>query len=91
MMSRTTLNIDGPVLEDLKRLQRKEKKPLGRLVSDMLAKVLGEARAAKRDRPALKWTAVEMRAKVDLEDKEAVYAALESDLTIGSRGKKSRR
>ena len=31
-MPRTTVNIDGPVLRDLKRLQKREGKPLGRRV-----------------------------------------------------------
>ena len=37
---RTTLNIDDTVLRALKRLQKKEKKPLGQLVSELLALAL---------------------------------------------------
>ena len=36
-MPRTTLNIDEPILQELKRLQKEEKKSLGGLVSDLLA------------------------------------------------------
>jgi hypothetical protein len=36
-MTRTTLNLDGPVLAELKRLQREEGKPLGDLASELLA------------------------------------------------------
>jgi hypothetical protein len=32
---RTTLDIDDPVLKEIKRLQRREGKSLGRLVSDL--------------------------------------------------------
>ena len=39
-MPRTTLNIDAPVLEDLKRLQKKENKALGTLVSELLVQAL---------------------------------------------------
>lgn len=88
-MARTTLNIDSPVLNELKRLQREEKKPLGRIVSDLLAKALAEAKTAKVDKPAFKWTALDMRPKVDLEDKEAVFAALESNASSRSERRKS--
>ncbi|KAB2867691.1 MAG: antitoxin, partial [Burkholderiaceae bacterium] len=37
---RTTIDIDDPILKDLKRLQRREGKSLGRLVSDLLAQAL---------------------------------------------------
>ena len=52
-MARTTLDIDESVLRDLKRLQRKQGKSLGRLVSDLLAETLGrnqrdELEAARR-------------------------------------------
>ena len=39
---RTTLDIDDPVLRELKQLQTKEGKSLGRLVSDLLARALKE-------------------------------------------------
>ena len=32
---RTTIDIDDPIFKELKRLQRREGKSLGRLVSDM--------------------------------------------------------
>lgn len=37
---RTTIDIDDPVLKDLKRLQKRQGKSLGRLVSDLLAQAL---------------------------------------------------
>ena len=40
---RTTLDIDGPVLHELKQRQTKEGKSLGRLVSDLLARALSRA------------------------------------------------
>jgi hypothetical protein len=73
-MTRTTLDIDDAVLRELRRLQRREGKSLGQLVSELLASAL----ARERDEPApLRWTARRMGARVDLEDKEAVRRALE--------------
>jgi hypothetical protein len=39
-MMRTTLDIDAPLLRELKQLQKKEKKALGAIVSDLLAEAL---------------------------------------------------
>jgi len=79
-MPRTTVNIDAPVLRDLKRLQRKEGKALGRLISDLLAQAMARLR---RERPlaspGLSWISRPMNARVDLTDKEAVRAALQRD------------
>ena len=77
-MPRTTLNIDAPVLQDLKRLQKKAGKSLGRLVSDLLAHAIGRARGVEAAPPLqLAWTARPMQARIDLTDKEAVRAALD--------------
>lgn len=74
-MARTTIDIDAAVLRRLKERKRREGKTLGQLVSELLAGALRET-----DEPApreLDWTARPMRARVDLEDKEAVRQALE--------------
>ncbi len=77
-MPRTTLNIDAPVLQDLKRLQKKAGKSLGRLASELLAQALKAAKGKDAAAPPrLVWTAKSMRARVDLADKEAVRAALD--------------
>ena len=74
---RTTLDIDATVLREIKTLQTKEGRSMGRIVTDLLADAL-----ARRRRPAdkqeLRWTSRRMRALVDLADKEAVYRALDS-------------
>ena len=72
---RTTLDIDDPVLRELKQLQAKEGKSLGRLVSDLLARAL-KADAAPTDASPPAWIVRPMGARVDLEDKEALYRAL---------------
>ena len=74
---RTTIDIDAPVLKELKRLQEREGKSLGRLVSDLLAAAL-KRRAAKPKAPVeLRWTAHPMGARVDLADREAIFSVME--------------
>lgn len=73
-MARTTLNIDTPILKDLKRLQKRENKSLGRLVSDLLAEALVRHRSAGREDRAFVWHSQPMNALIDITDKEAVYA-----------------
>lgn len=77
-MARTTLDIDTPLLKELKRLQRTEKKTLGRLVSDLLAQALGAHQQRHVAAPPFAWGSQAMQAKVDLADREAVYDALET-------------
>ena len=73
---RTTIDIDDPILKDLKRLQKREGKSLGRLVSDLLAQALAEPRVPSQPSPGFRWTSQPMRARVDLADKTAVYDAM---------------
>ena len=77
-MARTTLDIDTPLLKELKRLRRTEKKSLGRLVSDLVAQALVVHRCRERTSPAFAWVSQDMQAKVDLADRDAVYDALET-------------
>jgi hypothetical protein len=75
---RITIDIDDPILKDLKCLQRREGKSLGLLVSDLLARSLADARASlPPDAPSLRWMSRPMRAHVDLADKEAVRRAMD--------------
>jgi hypothetical protein len=76
-MPRTTLDIDAPILRDLKRRQKRERKSLGRLVSDLLAQALGAGGAALQSPPQLSWVSQRMDARVDLADKEALRHALD--------------
>jgi hypothetical protein len=76
IMARTTLNIDTPILRDLKRIQRREKKPLGRIVSDLLAEAMA-GRGKEPDPPAFEWIAEKMEPLIDIADKESLYAALD--------------
>lgn len=75
-MPRTTLDIDASVLRELKRRQRSEKKTLGELASELLARALAEGRADEEPAP-LAWTSKPLGLKVDLEEKDAVWAILD--------------
>ena len=76
-MPRTTVDIDEPILRDIKRLQRREGKAFGRIVSDLLAEALGQRRKARPERVAFHWIAQPLGLKVDLRDKDAVWQALD--------------
>jgi hypothetical protein len=73
---RTTLDIEAPVLKDLREIQRQEGGTLGELVSRLLAEALAR-RPRKPVRHALEWTVRPMGALVDLADKDVVYAILD--------------
>jgi ribosomal 50S subunit-associated protein YjgA (DUF615 family) len=76
-MMRTTVDIDDPVLNDLKKLQKKEGKSLGRLISDLLAQAIGDRKSAKAHRRSIQWISKDMGARVDVADTEAVYSAMD--------------
>jgi len=77
IMARTTLDIDTPVLKDLKRLQREQKKSLGRLVSDLLMQALAAQRRARRPAPAFSWHSQDMTARVDISDRDTLYDVMD--------------
>jgi len=78
-MPRTTVDIDAPLLRDLKRLQKREGLSLGRLVSELLAEALGQRQAPRPEPPTFEWRSRPMAARVDLADKDAIQAVLERD------------
>ena len=74
---RTTIDIDDPILKEVKRLQRREGKSLGRLVSELLAQALAGLREAPAGAPQFRWIAKPMGARVDLGDKHALLDAMD--------------
>ena len=72
---RTTLDIDDPILRNLKQLKKIEGKSMGRLVSDLLAQALRQD-AEPAAGPSPLWISRPMGARVDLSDKEALYRVL---------------
>lgn len=76
---RTTIDIEKPVLEKLKRIQKAEKRSLGQIASSLLAQALKEDEAQRKTarEPSLEWITARMDARVDLSDKDAIYRALD--------------
>jgi hypothetical protein len=75
---RTTIDIDDPILKELKKLQKRERKSLGRLVSDLLAQSLASSRTAAPRAMEFEWIAKPMGARVDLADVHAVLDAMDA-------------
>ena len=76
---RTTLDIEKPVLNELKKLQRKTHQSLGKLASSLLAEALKRQSAMDlehRKEPSFNWHSRAMGARVDIQDKDAVYRAM---------------
>ena len=74
---RTTIDIDDPILQDLKRLQQREGKSMGRLVSDLLVIALAQTREGERESPWFDWVSRDMGARIDLADREALHDAMD--------------
>ncbi len=75
---RTTIDIDDPILDEIRQLQRREGKPLGRLVSDLLPRALSaELAGAAGQAPAFRWVWRPMGARIDVADKPAVLVAID--------------
>jgi hypothetical protein len=77
-MPRTTLDLDGSVLSELRRRGQTEGKSMGQVASELLARGLAEG--AEQPIPALQWRSDDLgEALVDLEDRDAVQEALDAD------------
>ena len=77
-MSRTTINIDSPLVAAIRELSRKEGKSMGKLVSELLAIGLEAKKNNTRKSPSrLKWHTQRMRARIDYTDKDRLYAVLD--------------
>ena len=76
---RTTLDIDAPILADLKRLGQARHMPMGRLASEMLGRALRERTAHPKKKVEFTWIDRPMNAKVDIADREAMYDAMDGE------------
>jgi hypothetical protein len=75
---RTTLDIDAPILREVKALHQREGRSMGAVVSELLAEALARRRSAPA-KQSFRWTSRNMESRVDLSDKEAVHAALDAE------------
>ena len=77
-MPRTTLDLDASVLRELRRRGARERKSMGRVASEVLAAGLREP--APREPAPLHWPSRHMgRARVDLDDREALGRLLDGE------------
>ena len=75
-MPRTTVDIDASVLRELKRRQQLERKTLGQLISELLAKAM-ESENVSEASPPFSWVTKDLQPRVDLEDKDALWSMLD--------------
>jgi hypothetical protein len=75
---RTTIDIDDPILQELKLLQQQQGKSLGRLASDLLAQALDQSGKRSARKPAFRWISTPMNARIDLADKHALLDAMDT-------------
>jgi hypothetical protein len=81
---RTTIDIAEPVLDDLRALQKREGKTLGELVSGLLAGALAAERHKGGEEAAeWRWIAKDLRPRLDLRDKEALWLELDRESLAG--------
>lgn len=76
-MPRTTFDLDGTVLADLRRRAAAEGKSMGQVASELLAVGLHEG--AIEEPAPLNWARKDLGLKVDLEDKDAVWRILDAE------------
>lgn len=75
---RTTLDIDETVMAELRALQRREGRSLGQVASELLARALADTEH-HQGAASLAWRSQSMGARVDLDDRDAVAAALDAE------------
>jgi hypothetical protein len=77
-MARTTIDIDDPILKEIRAIQKREGRSMGKVVSQLLAEALIKQKNSANT-PKFKWISRPMRSHVDLTDKEEVYRILDRD------------
>lgn len=75
-MPRTTVDIDASVLRELKKRQERERKTLGQLISELVAKAIETENKTASTSP-FAWVEKDLRPRVDLEDKDALWSILD--------------
>jgi hypothetical protein len=72
---RTRPDIDRSVLEELRARATREDKSMGQVASELLARAMGEP---VQPLPPLQWNSGSLgKPRIDLEDKDAVWAVLD--------------
>lgn len=80
IMPRTTLDIDAAILRELRRRGVRERKSMGRLASELLARALADSERSATVR-SFTWQTGDLGVpRVDLEDDEALRRVLDDHL-----------
>ncbi len=66
-MVRTTVDIDASVLRELKKRQERDRKTLGQLISELLAKAMESENDTTAARP-FRWVTKDLQPRVDIDD-----------------------
>ncbi len=77
---RTTVDIELPILKELKSFSKQHHFSLGKAVSSLLAEALSAHKAKKKSPPKFQWYSRNMGpAKIDILDKDALYSILDEE------------
>jgi hypothetical protein len=75
-MARTTIDIDNPILNEIKNMQKKDGRSIGKIVSQLLTEALNRHKPPVKGH-RLKWASRPMGALLDLSDKDTLYKILD--------------
>jgi hypothetical protein len=87
---RTTLDIDACILKEIEALCERDGRPMGAVVSELLAEALAQRRPSSGDERSFRWASREMKALIDFSDREAICAALDGSTMIENAGRPTR-
>ncbi len=73
------MDIDDPILEEVKRVSEQEGKSLGRAITDLLAWAIADRNKQKDQDSEFEWTARSLGARIQLEDKDVLYRVLDRE------------
>ena len=71
---RTTLDLDPAVLEELKRRRAAEGRSIGTIASELLRQALA---SQPQGRPDFVWKSQALELRIDIDDKDALWRALD--------------
>ncbi len=74
---RTTIDLEIPILKELKDFSRSRGSSLGKITTQLLTEALAMHKSAKKSPPPFQWISHSMGAKIDFSDKEALYNILD--------------
>jgi hypothetical protein len=77
-MARTTIDIDPPILEEIRAIQKRDKRSMGKIVTQLVTEALA-ARKSSSKPPKFNWITKPMNARVNLSDKDVLYSILDKD------------